>query len=205
MKDFPIFPCADGLASLILCEIPYRGDAYILVRSVYGSLERLLSECVRFCRDAGAEQIYVSGETPYSHLPVYAHLVKRSLDKELLPKTTAHAELTEDPEWTALYNEKFRCVHAAKTYLSTPENAYFVYDGEACIGLGQIIDEELAAVASLKKGRGQDCVCALADKIKAGKIQLLCAEENLPAAKLYDRMGFSRDRLKRIWYRWEEE
>ena len=200
MKDFPIFPCSDGVASLILNEIPHRGEAYILIRSVFGSPERLLRECGDFCRGAGAEKIYVSGEADLSLLPVYARLTERSLEKALLPQTSARAELTEDPEWTALYNQSFRQVHAAKTYEKTPENAYFIYDGSERIGLGQLIDDELAAVASLKKGYGQDCVCALAEKICQKRVKLLCAEENLPASRLYDRLGFTREKVKRVWY-----
>ena len=28
MKDLPLFPCRDGMASLILSEIPYKKEAY---------------------------------------------------------------------------------------------------------------------------------------------------------------------------------
>lgn len=202
MKDFPIFPCAGGMASLILSEIPYRGDAYIFIRAVHGSLNGLLQECGDFCRAAGAENIYVCGEADLSHLPVYAHLTERSLPKAQLPESRARAELTDDPEWAELYNKRFRAVHSAKTYLRTPPNAYFIYDGKMRIGLGQLIDDELAAVASLEKGRGQDCVCALSANIVQDTVKLLCAEENLPATGLYDRMGFSRDRILRVWHRW---
>ncbi len=200
MKDFPIFPCQDGMASLILCEIPYRREAYILIRSVYGSLNRLLQDCSDFCRSAGAEKVYVSGEAALSHLPVYAHLIERQLHKSLLPETDARAEPTEHEEWAALYNDRFRSVPCAKTYEKTPENAYFIYEGDTRIGLGQIIEDELAAVAGLVPGCGEKCVCALGKIIIQDEVKLLSAEENIPAAKLYDRMGFTRERLKRIWY-----
>lgn len=202
MKDFPLFPCSNGMASLILSEIPYRADAYIFIRAVHGSLSGLLQECGGFCRAAGAENIYVCGEADLSHLPVYARLTERSLPKFRLPASSARAELTDDPQWAELYNQRFRTVHSAKTYLRTPENAYFIYDGDERIGLGQLIDDELAAVATLKKGRGQDCVCALSAKIRQDSIKLLCAEENSPATRLYDRMGFSRDKILRVWHRW---
>lgn len=201
MKDFPLFPCSNGMVSIILSEVPYRAEAYILIRSLQGSLSGLLQECGDFCRAAGAERIYVSGAADLTHLPVYAHLTDRSLEKSRLPKSSACAVLTQASRWTELYNQRFRSVHCAKTYLRTPQNAYFIYDGEDLIGLGQIIDDELAAVAALQKGRGQDCVYALAEKISQDQIKLLCAEENLPATRLYDRLGFSRDRERRIWYR----
>lgn len=200
MKDIPLFPCKDGLASLILCEIPHKEEAYVLVRSVFGSLQGLLAHCTAFCRQAGAKRVFAGGEGDFSAYPIYAHLVERSLDRRLLPETDAEAELTDDPAWAELYNRSFRSVHGAKTYVSTPENAYFVYEARERIGLGQLIGEELAAVASLKKGCGEKCLTALSKKLSCDRIQLLCAEENLPATRLYDRMGFSRDNLKRIWY-----
>lgn len=200
MKDLPLFPCADGMASLILNEIPYRGEAYVIIRCVYGSQARLLQQCGDFCRQAGAKAVYVSGEGDFKSLPVYARLVQRSLDKARLPQSRAVAVETDQPHWAELYNARFRQVPAAKTYLETPQGAYFITLDSQLIGLGQIIDDELAAVASLKKGSGQDCVCALAAQIRQTRISLLCAEENLPAVRLYDRLGFSRDEVKRLWY-----
>ena len=34
MRDFPIFTSEFGVSSLILKEIPYRGEAYIRIRDV---------------------------------------------------------------------------------------------------------------------------------------------------------------------------
>ena len=201
MKDLPLFPCNDGLASLILSEIPYKREAYILVRSVFGSLDGLLRQCAAFCRSAGAEKVYAGGEQDFSAYPVYAHLVERSLEKEKLPETAAVAEKTEDPRWAELYNQRFRHVHGAKTYLVTPENAYFILEQGRYIGLGQLIDGELAAVASLEPGCGEKSLIALARELPGPRIRLLCAEENAPATRLYDRLGFSRNRVKRIWYK----
>ena len=200
MKDLPIFPCADGLASLILAEIPYRGEAYILLRAVYGSLRSLVRQCADFCQAAGAKRIYVSGEGDFSTFPVYARLLDRSMETALLPPAAARAERTDSDEWVRLYNERFRSVPCAKTYRETPENACFLYDGERRIGLGLCIEDELAAVASFERGRGADCVLALAKQIEAPRVRLLCAEENTAAMRLYDRLGFSVDGIRRIWY-----
>ena len=49
MKDIPVFSCPDGIATLILREVPFRGEGYILVRGVFGTLEGLLAECAGFC------------------------------------------------------------------------------------------------------------------------------------------------------------
>ena len=42
MTDLPVFTAADGLATLILHEIPAKREAYILVRTVFGALDGLL-------------------------------------------------------------------------------------------------------------------------------------------------------------------
>ena len=56
MKDFPCFATDDGVASLILKEIPYRQEAYIRFQDVQpGRFAPFLQECVSFCRMAGAE------------------------------------------------------------------------------------------------------------------------------------------------------
>ena len=64
MKDFPMFDTEFGIASLVLKEIPYKGEAYILLREVWDA-EQLLAECVSFCRMAGAEKIFATGHEEY--------------------------------------------------------------------------------------------------------------------------------------------
>lgn len=203
MRDIPIFTASAGLASLILREIPTRREGYVLVRSVFTNTEALLRECERFCRSVGAERVYFGGNADFSAYPVYARLIERELDCAHLPKTSATAKKISENEqtlWLELYRERFSTVPAAQ---STPQTdcAYFVFDGGERIGLGQIDGEELRAVASLKKGRGADCVAALAAATHAPQLHLLCAEENLPAMRLYDRLGFSRGCAREVWYR----
>ena len=79
MTDIPVFTAADGIATLILHEIPARKEGYILVRAVFGSLVGLLRECADFCRGAGAERIYAGGEADFSDYPVFARLMERRL------------------------------------------------------------------------------------------------------------------------------
>ena len=69
MKDIPVFSCPDGIATLILREVPFRGEGYILVRGVFGTLEGLLAECAGFCRAAGAERLFAAGEADFSGYP----------------------------------------------------------------------------------------------------------------------------------------
>ena len=64
MKDFPFFTTEYGVASLVLKEIPYKGEAYITLRDAQpGQEAELLAECVSFCRMAGAEKILAAGHS----------------------------------------------------------------------------------------------------------------------------------------------
>ena len=55
MKDFPCFATDDGVASLILKEIPYRQEAYIRFQDVQpGRFAPFLEECVSFCEALAA-------------------------------------------------------------------------------------------------------------------------------------------------------
>jgi hypothetical protein len=67
MQDFPMFTTEYGVASLFLREIPYRGRAHIKIQSSQDP-EKLLEECVSFCRVCGAEWIDAAGDSvpPYS-------------------------------------------------------------------------------------------------------------------------------------------
>lgn len=200
MKDIPIFTATEGIATLILREIPTRREGYVLVRSVFTNLEALLRECERFCRSAGAERVYFGGNADFSAYPIYARLIEREVDR--LPQTAARAEKiteSERAQWLELYRARFLTVPAAQSSPET-DNAYFVYDGDERIGLGQIEGEELRAVTTLKRGTGADCVAALAAATHAARLYLLCAEENLPAMRLYDRMGFTRGRVREVWH-----
>ena len=70
MKDFPMFTTEFGVASLILHEIPYRGEAFILIQDTRQP-EELLAECVSFCRICGAEKIYVRGHEIAEKYPLH--------------------------------------------------------------------------------------------------------------------------------------
>ena len=59
MKDFPVFTTENGVASLVLKEIPYRRCAYIILRDSLEP-EALLAECISFCRACGAERVFAA-------------------------------------------------------------------------------------------------------------------------------------------------
>ena len=90
MKDIPVFSCPDGIATLILREVPFRGEGYILVRGVFGTLEGLLAECAGFCRAAGAERLFAAGEADFSGYPAAIRILGRRAPREsLLPAPEA--------------------------------------------------------------------------------------------------------------------
>ena len=70
MKDFPMFTTEFGIASLILREIPYRGEAFILIQDTQQP-EELLAECISFCRICGAEKIYARGHEIVERYPLH--------------------------------------------------------------------------------------------------------------------------------------
>ena len=199
MKDIPIFTATNGMASLILQEIPYRREAFVQVRAVFTRLDALLQECAAFCRMAGAERVFATGSADFSAYRLHARLMEREISADRLPSVEAKAIPTEDGEWLSCYRDAFRHVPAART-LKQMEHCYWIEEKGERIGLGQIIEGELRAVASLQKGAGVRCVCALAAVSTAPTIRLLCAMENEPAMSLYDRLGFSHGVIKEIWH-----
>jgi ribosomal protein S18 acetylase RimI-like enzyme len=80
------------------------------------------------------------------------------------------------------------------------EHCYWIMEGDVPIGFGQIHDGTLLSVAALQKGAGERCICALAATDSTPSIRLLCAMENHPAMRLYDRLGFSHGPVKERWY-----
>ena len=117
MKDFPCFATDDGVASLILKEIPYRQEAYIRFQDVQpGRLAPFLEECVSFCRMAGAEKIYAQGHRELARYPLHAAVyemrgkawVDTALLENIFPVTEATAET-----WRRLCNARMRGVDCA--------------------------------------------------------------------------------------------
>ena len=69
MRDFPMFTTENGIASLILKQIPYWGSAYIRIQDSKEP-EMLLAECVDFCHCAGAQKIYATGHSVLEKYPL---------------------------------------------------------------------------------------------------------------------------------------
>lgn len=208
MKDLPVFTCEAGIASLILHEVPYRREAYILVRAAFGPQDTLLRECESFCRAAGAEKIYVGGEGDFSGRRIYARLLERSAPREMLnPCALTLRSAQELRSWSEAYNARFAAVPMAKTCdeaerraLAASGQALWVCDGDKPVGLGRTEDDEILCLAALERGRGAEVCRALAQRTVGTHVRVLCAEENTAAMRLYDRLGFDHGVVKSCFY-----
>lgn len=151
MKDIPVFSCPDGIATLILREVPFRGEGYILVRGVFGTLEGLLAECTGFCRAAGAERLFAAGEADFSGYPAAIRILGRSAPRESLlpaPEAVRLVPVTEETaaDWAREYNARFRAVPAAES-CSPAEERVLAAGGEAC-GSGTVRSASALAVCA---------------------------------------------------------
>ena len=156
MKDIPVFSCPDGIATLILREVPFRGEGYILVRGVFGTLEGLLAECTGFCRAAGAERLFAAGEADFSGYPAAIRILGRSAPRESLlpaPEAVRLVPVTEETaaDWAREYNARFRAVPAAESCSPAEERALAVrMAGENGILFG--LDFPYNDVAKIRQG-----------------------------------------------------
>ncbi len=216
MKDFPFFTMEYGVVSLVLKQIPYRGCAYVKLLQVQpGKLEDLLEECVSFCRMAGAETVFASGEESLDAYPLHTAVweMQRTAGEEepgasLFPVTEQTAA-----QWRTIYNEKMRFVDNAATLEARDEQklissggAYFVHRNGQLLGIGWLEGDTLLALAAVVPGMGQTVLETLLS-IRAGEpVRLEVASTNQKAIRLYERMGFLKTREVSRWHvLWQSE
>ena len=210
MKDFPMFDTEYGIASLVLKEVPYKGIAYIILREVWDP-EKLLAECVSFCRMCGAEVICASGHASLETYPLYTTVLEMRFEavvdpaslKSLFPVTEATVT-----QWRNIYNEKMRTVDNAATMTASDEKkilqsggAYFVHDNGELLGIGWLEDTALLAVASVKPGAGRTVMNTLMSMMEGAQMHLEVASTNERAIRLYGKMGFIPTKEISRWYR----
>lgn len=210
MKDFPMFTTEYGAASLVLKEIPYRQTAYV---TILDSLEpeKLLAECVSFCRICGAERVFAAGHDALADHPL--HTAVWELRGEAEPeaeKVECLFPVTEQTagKWRTLYNEKMRAVDNAATLGSRDEaklvrsaGAYFVHRDAALLGIFWVENGELLAVAAARPGAGERVMHTLFSLMPGQPLTLQVASTNTRALRLYEKLGFVRTREVSRWYR----
>ena len=209
MRDIPMFTTENGVASLILREIPYRGEAYIRVQDTVCPKE-LLEECVSFCRIAGAEKIYATGHDHLQNYPLHTKVLRMMRTIDGLPETDALTmpvmEQTLE-RWREIYNDAMKPVDNA-SYMDTRQakkllqegNGYFVHRNGELLGIGIASDDTIHAVVSVKPGAGQDVLSALTHALFSENIILEVASTNTRAIGLYERLGFIKTAELSAWY-----
>lgn len=209
MKDFPVFTTENGAASLILKEIPYRGEAYIHLRDSRNP-KALLEECVSFCAACGAEKIYATGGELLEEYPLHTAVlemrgvpnVEESLIESLFPVTEATVS-----RWRALYNGAMAEVDNAGTLESRDEprllegGAYFVHHQGELLGIGCLREDCIEAIAAAKPGAGRRVLHSLASVCPGVPLRLEVAGSNAKAIALYEEIGFLKVKELSRWYR----
>ena len=213
MRDFPVFTTENGVASIVLREIPYRGEAYITIRDSLHP-DALLDECADFCKMAGAERIYATGHPFLERYPVYTTVVKMQQLRENIPQIdTALFPVTERTaeQWRHKYNEKMKSVDNASTMTSDDMKkllargaGYFVHRDGQLLGIGIAQGEKIEAIASCVPGEGERVLLALCGALVAEKVILDVATTNSRAVALYRRLGFIETEELSRWYRIEK-
>ena len=160
MRDFPMFTTEFGVASLTLREIPYRGEAFILIQDTQQP-EELLEECVSFCRACGAEHVYAKGHEDLEKYPQYTRIWRMCADCSGLTGDTAllYPVVPENVDrWRDIYNERMSDVPCAaymtandsKELCSSGEGYYIHRDGKL-LGIGRIAGNCIRVIASVQK------------------------------------------------------
>ncbi len=215
MKDIPIFTTANGTASLLLREIPYKSCAYVVVRSVFsGGLDGLLEECAAFCVQAGAERVLASADEPLAALPHVHDMLLLSRPREGLPPPEKPVELApvtaeNGGSYQALYNRLFfdipnaaTCRRAELEALIARGSGFLALSGGVPAGLGEISGNELRAlgVSPEFRGLGRPLALTLLGRLPGPVLEVRTSSRNPRALRLYERIGFRVERVLSRWY-----
>lgn len=210
MRDFPMFTTEYGVASLILKEVPYREEAYIILQSSEQP-EELLNECVSFCRAVGAEKIYARGheivETYPLHCIVYEMRGSIQVDEDKIENLWPVTRETIG-SWRDFLNREMRHIDNAGTLEQKGEQeildlggAYFVHRAGELLGAGWLVDDELKLIAAAQKGMGDRVFHTLLSASCPEQIRLDVVSTNGRAIRFYEKMGMVKTAENRRWYR----
>ena len=210
MRDFPMFTTEYGVASLFLKEIPYRGRAHIKIQSSLDP-EKLLEECIGFCRACGAEWIDAAGHEYLEKYPLITALWAMQCPKEAIPETDAclFPMTTETmQQWLEIYNERMENIPNA-AFMDSKDgkellqkgSAYFVHKDGELLGIGVAAGDFIDTVIAVERGAGETVVRALASVLTEDTVRLWVASANARAIRLYERMGFVKVKELSRWHR----
>lgn len=210
MKDIPVFTTEHGAASLFLREIPYRKRAHIKLQATQEP-ERLLEECISFCRACGAEWCDAAGNDCLKKYPLITAIVAMQCEKAAIPETDVCLfPVTENTvsKWLDIYNERMADVPNA-AFMDSADgrellksgDGYFVHRNGDLLGIGKAAGDFIDTVISVKPGAGETVVRALASVLTEDTVRLWVASANTRAVRLYERMGFVPVKELSRWYR----
>ena len=210
MRDFPVFTTEYGVASLVLREIPYQQAAYVTLQSTQEP-EKLLQECVSFCRVCGAEAVYAKGHPYLEMYPFCTAMWELRCPLETIGDTDAALWPVQEQtlaKWQEIYNEKVIKLpngawmdgKAGREMLQKGDG-YFVHRGEELLGIGRASADTIDWVAAVRKGAGREVVQALCHALTEETVKLTVASVNEKAVRLYESMGFVRSKEISRWYR----
>lgn len=207
---------------MILREVSFTGTAYVVVRTVFpGALSELIEDCGAFCRECGATECYLTMEdgSETDLLPHSYDIYSMKGSRALFPAAPApfHLEsLTKRNEkiYLDLYNRCFAGVTHALTYdygqlqriHRTGQKAFIAYNetGLPC-GMGELHDNELAAVGLLPEYRGKGLALPLTLQLLShcpgDTITLTVVSDNDAAIALYETLSFRITAIESRWYR----
>lgn len=210
MQNIPVFTSEYGVASLVLESIPGRGEAFITLQSSLEP-EKLLAECLDFCKMCGAERIYATGDPCIEKYPLHTVIYTMRSEKEAIGQTVAALFPVQDTtaeKWRSIYNERMAGVDNAAWITFTgmkklcrENHAYFIHRDGELLGIGMVSDGKIETLAAVKSGAGEEVVKALCSGIFADTVQLEVASTNQKAIWLYERLGFVKTAEKSRWYR----
>ena len=210
MNDIPAFTSEYGAASLFLREIPYRQRAHIKLQASLEP-EKLLEECIAFCRACGAEWIDAAGDACLEKYPLITVLYMMQCEKSCLGQTDACLfPVTEETvtKWLEIYNQRMADVPNA-AYMDSKDgkellkagDGYFIHKDGQLLGIGKAAGDFIDAVIAVKPGMGETVVKALTSVLTEDTIRLMVAGANERAVRLYERMGFVKTKELSRWYR----
>ena len=210
MRDFPLFSTENGVGSLVLKEIPYRGIAYITIRDS-AEPASFLNECLEFCKVVGASTVYASGHEILEAYPFYTSVLKMVGSVDFIPDSDASLfPVTEKTisRWREIYNETMRDVDNA-SYMSQRDgenllkkgNGYFVHRDGELLGIGIASEDRIECIASCKRGTGREVLAALTHALTSDQIVLEVASTNQRAISLYRGLGFMETAELSKWYK----
>jgi len=210
MRDLPFFTTEYGVASLTLQQIPYRRMAYVRLQKAQDPL-KLLEECISFCRAAGANHVFAAAEEYALPYPLHTQILRMSCSREQLGDTDALLFPVQEKtaeQWMQIYNDRMFHVDNAAYFtiermkqLLCDGNGYFVHRNQDLLGIGAISGDEITAVIAVKKGAGEDVLLALNHALFSDVAYIEVASSNLPAIKLYKRLGFVENQVVSQWYK----